>query len=114
MIFEAYDVVTVPFPFADRQRGIVRPALILTGHGSFGQHSAIAIVAMITSAKQSSWPFDVPITDLDSAGLSIPCLVRQKLNSVALALVERKIGTLADVDRKPVGTAVRHLLKDVI
>lgn len=114
MIFEPYDVVIVPFPFADRQRSIVRPALVLTGHGSFGQQSGIAIVAMITSASHSSWPFDVPITDLNSAGLSMPCLVRQKLNSVALALVERKIGTLADADRTSVGTAVRHLLKDVI
>ena len=114
MAFEPFDVVTLPFPFSDRQRAIVRPAIILTDHAAFGAHSGIALVAMVTSAKHSAWPYDVPITDLASAGLAMPCLVRQKLNSVAFELMDRKIGTIADVDRPPIRRALRQLLDNIL
>lgn len=110
MTYEPYDVVTMPFPFADSSQSIVRPAVILTDFAGFGQVSGIAIVAMITSAKRSHWPFDAPISDLDSAGLSMPCLVRQKLNSVAYSLMDRKIGVIAAPDRASVSAALRQLL----
>ena len=114
MIFDPFDVVILPFPFADRNEAVVRPAVILTGHAAFGQYSAAAIVAMITSARRSAWPLDVPITDLASAGLSVPCLVRAKLNSVDLRLIERKAGTLAPADRAATSAALRMLLGEAM
>ncbi len=110
MTFDPFDVVILPFPFADRNEAVVRPAVVLTGHAAFGQYSGTAIVAMITSARRSAWPLDVPITDLASAGLSVPCLVRAKLNSVDLRLIARKAGTIATIDRAAVGAALRQLL----
>ena len=68
-------------------------ALVLTSHAAFGARSGVALVAMITSAKNSDWPLNVAITDLTSAGLKMPCLVRAKLNAIDLALIARKIGT---------------------
>ena len=66
---------------------------MLTSHAAFGARSGVALVAMITSARNSDWPFDMAITDLTSARLKMPCLVRAKLNAVDLALMARKIGT---------------------
>lgn len=114
MTFEPFDVVTMPFPFSDRQHSIVRPAVVLTGHADFGVRTGIAIVAMITSAKHSAWPYDIPISDLASAGLTVPCLVRQKLNSVAFELIDRKIGVVADADRGSIGRSLRQLLGGVL
>ena len=64
-----------------------------------------ALVAIITSAKNSDWPFDVAITDLICAGLKLPCLVRTKLNAIDLPLIARKFGTLGAKDRRGVSAA---------
>lgn len=114
MTFEAFDVVTLPFPFAERDQIVVRPALVLTSHRAFGCQSGIAIVAMITSAKRSAWPFDVPIADLAAAGLRVPCVVRAKLNAIDYALIERKIGAAGATDRDAIAVALRGLLADVL
>jgi mRNA interferase MazF len=55
---------------------------------------------MITSAEQSSWPGDVPITDLDAAGLPSECLVRLKLFTLDHRLIVKRIGKLAMQDRE--------------
>jgi mRNA interferase MazF len=112
--YNAFDVITTPFPFADRNVSIVRPVVILTDYAAFGQRSGVAIVAMITSAKHSGWPFDVPISDLESAGLRVPCVVRAKLNAVAFNLMDRKIGSLSLTDRGAVGLALSGLFGGVL
>ena len=108
--FEPFDVVTMPFPFADKNKSIVRPAVILTDHMRFGALAGIAIVAMISSAKHSAWPYDVPVSDLQRAGLLMPCIIRMKLNAVDLKLMERKIGYLGDGDIERVKVALKSLL----
>jgi mRNA interferase MazF len=112
--YSPFDVVTTPFPFADRNASMVRPAVILTDYAVFGQRSGIAIVAMITTAKHSDWPFDVPISDLECAGLRLPCVVRAKLNAVAFNLMDRKIGSLAPADRVAIGQALAGLFGGVL
>jgi mRNA interferase MazF len=112
--FEPFEVVTLPFPFADRNETIIRPALVLTSHTTFGAHSGIALVAMITSAKRSTWPYDVVISDLLIAGLKVPCVVRTKINAVDLTLINRKIGTLGAEDRRAVRDALHGVLAGVL
>lgn len=112
--YSPFDVIITPFPFADRNASVVRPAVILTDYSAFGQRSGVAIVAMITSAKRSDWPFDVLISDLESAGLRLPCVVRAKLNSVAFNLMERKIGSIAPADRVAIRQAFAGLFAGVL
>ncbi len=112
--YSSFDIVVTPFPFADRNVSVVRPAVILSDYAAFGQQSGVAIVAMITSAKQSCWPFDVPISDLESAGLRMPCVVRAKLNSVAFNLMERKIGSVAPADRVAIRQALNGLFAGIL
>lgn len=76
--FATWDVVVVPFPFTDRQASKRRPALVLSSD-AFDSVTRHSVLAMITSAGQSSWPGDVRITDLDTAGLPADCMVRLKL-----------------------------------
>ena len=110
MTFDRFDVVVTPFPFADRATVVARPGVILSDWASFGSHTGVALVAMVTSARHSAWPMDVPVADLAAAGLSVPCLVRMKLNSIDASLMERRIGRLADVDAAAVKVALSHLL----
>lgn len=66
-----FDVVIVPFPFTDRPVVRRRPALVVSAT-EWNAASGHVVAAMITSARQSSWPSDVPLTELAAAGLSAP------------------------------------------
>ena len=108
MIFEAFDVVVVPFPFTDRAASRRRPAVALST-ASFGAEAGHSIFAMITTARQSSWPLDVAIDDLAAAGLSVSCFVRMKLFTLDHRLIVQKRGRLRGDDAMRVGEAIRHL-----
>jgi mRNA interferase MazF len=93
--FEPWDIVKLPFPSTDPPRAAAeyRPALVIAA-GRLEAAHGIIWVAMITSAEHEAWPSDVPITDLRSAGLPAPSLVRcAKIASVA-ARDATKIGVL--------------------
>ncbi len=65
---------------------------------------------MITSARQSSWPLDWPLEDLQAAGLPRPCLVRFKLFTLDERLVLGDLGALAAADRAGVSAQLGNLL----
>jgi len=109
--FEAFDVVVVSFPFADRAATKRRPALVLSDRAAFNASIGHVVLAMITSASHLDWPLDVTVSDLHAAGLSSPSVVRMKLFTLDERLILRKAGTLAAADRKAVAAALRKLLK---
>ncbi len=100
--FEAFDIVSVPFPFTDKDRTKKRPALILSDPSKFNRISGHSVMAMITSAKNQPWPLDASISDLASAGLPAPSLVRMKLFTLDNRLVLSKLGSLSEKDRNSV------------
>ena len=110
MTFEAFDVVVVPFPFTDRATTKRRPALVLSDAEGFNRKVGQAVMAMITSAKNSDWPLDIEIRDLDAAGLPSASIVRMKLFTLDEQFIIRKAGKLAGEDRTRVTEALRKLL----
>ncbi len=109
-IFDRFDVVVVPFPFTDKAAVKRRPALVLSESKAFNQRTGHSVMAMITSAMENSWPHDVVLTDLKSAGLNVPCVVRFKLFTMDNRLVLRKAGKLAKPDKEAVDHAMRAAL----
>lgn len=110
VIFNAFDVVVVPFPFTDRATTKRRPALILSNAQIFNQKVGQSVLAMITSAKNSDWSLDIEIQDLDSAGLTSPSIVRMKLFTLDEQLIIRKAGKLTPTDQNKVTEALHQLL----
>jgi mRNA interferase MazF len=107
--FTAFDVVIVPFPFADRLAEKRRPALIISGP-KLAPYDLIW-VAMITSAENEPWPGDVPISDLDRAGLPAPSVVRPvKIACIDPARIERRAGRLDKVAARTVAQRLRGYL----
>ncbi len=102
MAYERFDVVAVPFPFTDSARQKRRPALVLSDREAFNDPVGHSVMAMITSAKNPPWPLDVRLADLASAGLPAPSVVRMKLFTLDHRFVVRKLGALAQVDRRAV------------
>jgi hypothetical protein len=64
--YVAFDVVVVPFPYADRLAEKRRPALVISSRKLVPY--GLIWLAMITSADNVSWPCDVAIDDLEQAG----------------------------------------------
>lgn len=108
--FEAFDVVVVPFPFTDRSTTKRRPALVLSDSTAFNKKVGQSVLAMITSARNSDWPLDVEIEDLDSAGLPSASVVRMKLFTLDDQLVIRQAGALAENDRRTLVATLFQLL----
>lgn len=110
MTYEKYDVVIVPFPFADSSAQKRRPALVLSGCAAFNEKVGHSVMAMITSEKNAPWPLDVKIGGLAAAGLSAPSVVRMKLFTLDHHFVAAKAGVLSEADRVKVDDALNVLL----
>ncbi|MEO6625064.1 MAG: type II toxin-antitoxin system PemK/MazF family toxin [Burkholderiaceae bacterium] len=104
-----FDIVVVPFPFTDRNSSKRRPALVLSSAG-FNQATGHSVLAMITSADQSSWLGDLTISILRPTGLPQPCLVRMKLFTLDRRLIVRIAGNLSQGDRKRLKASWADLL----
>lgn len=94
-----------------RQRQKKRPALVLSEQGLFGAQSGHTVMAMITSAKNTSWPLDVQIDDRIAAGLTAPSIIRMKLFTLDNRFIIRNAGHLAKPDIRKFKDAFRQLLK---
>ncbi len=106
---ELFDVVVVPFPFTDRASTKRRPAIVIST-GTFNKAQSNSVLAMITSAEQSEWLGDCPISDLKAAGLINDCVIRLKLFTLDHRLIIRKAGTLSSADQKQLKTKWKGLL----
>jgi mRNA interferase MazF len=114
VIFERFMVVRVPFPFTDRDATKNRPALVLSAATGFNTPAGHSVMAMITSTGNPPWPLDCAITDLGSAGLPAPSLVRFKLFTLDHRLVRGALGRLAPEDARTVTLALDRLFADEI
>lgn len=107
--FDAFHIVVVPFPYADRLAEKRRPALVISNR-KLAAHGLIW-VAMITSADNEAWPGDVAITDLKRAGLPAPSVVRPaKIACIEPARIERRAGRLDKTAAKLVAQRLRGFL----
>jgi mRNA interferase MazF len=65
---------------------------------------------MITSASNRRWSGDVPVSDLDRAGLPAPSVVRTAKIATLEADAASRIGYLEEADRQKVSEKIRRLL----
>lgn len=110
MDYDRFDVVIVPFPFTDKVQEKRRPALVVSSRAAFGRRAGHSVMAMITSAQNPPWPLDVPISDLEVAGLPAPSIVRMKLFTLDHRFIIARRGKLSEKDRKAVSRALRSAL----
>ncbi len=110
--YDRFDVVVVPFPFTDSAASKRRPALVLSNAAEFNLPAGHSVMAMITSAENSTWPLDALISDSSAAGLTAASLVRMKLFTLDNRYVLRRIGQLAATDRKAVEVSLMALLTE--
>ena len=108
--YKQFDVIIVPFPYSDSPKSKHRPALVLSGSDAFDGKVEHSVCAMITSAKNKSWPLDVEITNLKASGLPVPSVVRMKIFTIDHQIIKEKIGELAAKDRALVTKSLQTVI----
>lgn len=111
--FEVWDIVKVPFPYTDRPVRQRRPGLVIAA-GELEEAHGLLWLAMITSAANRGWPGDVAVSDLKTAGLPIPSIVRPAKMATIDARDADRLGTLPLADRAAVGQSLKRLLAAVL
>ena len=101
MIYNKFDVVKVSFPFTDKAAAKKRPTLVISS-SEYQSNYNHCILAMITSAKQTSWQDDIVIENLQTAGLPSPSKIRLKIFSLDCDLILGKLGYLAGEDKEAI------------
>jgi mRNA interferase MazF len=104
-IFKPWTVVEVPFPFIDKNFSKKRKALVVCTK-AYQKETGACVLAMITSAENSSWSNDIKIEKFALAGLKKPCVVRLKIFTIESTLILREVGTLQERDVKHVRDAI--------
>jgi len=109
MNYASFDIVVVPFPYADRLAEKSRPTLVVSAPALQKQYGLVWLM-MITSADNPAWDCDVAISDLKLAGLPAPSVVRPaKIATVDATRILRRIGKLSAKDAKKVKETLREL-----
>ncbi|MEW6268474.1 MAG: type II toxin-antitoxin system PemK/MazF family toxin [Thermodesulfobacteriota bacterium] len=106
MIYEPWSVVVVPFPFIDRRQVKRRPTVVLSP-APFQEGHRCSVLGMITDARNPPWPTDVPLTDVEAAGLRLPSVFRCKIFTLDSGLILSQIGELSVRDRRAVKRVLR-------
>ena len=109
-VFDAWDVVKVPFPYADRPVRQRRPALVVAANGI--QHErGLLWVLMITSEGNRPWPGDVRLGEgFAAAGLPAPSMVRTLKIATIEASVADRLGAVSPATLDAVRVEVKKLL----
>ena len=110
---EPLDVVAVPFPFVERFTVRQRPVAVIAAPPSDDRYPLLWVM-MITSALNRPWPGDLLITDLESAGLRRPCLIRTaKIAAIENTAIDQW-GRLATKDAAALREALRRMLQPLL
>ena len=104
-----WDIVKVPFPYADRPVRQYRPGLVVA-IPAIGDRRALLWVLMITSAENRGWPGDVALSDLVRAGLPVASVIRTEKIAAIDAKDVPLIGKLGEPDIALVKECLRRHL----
>jgi len=108
LIYNKFNLITVPFPFTDRDKKKLRPALIIS-NTEYQEVNKHIVLLMVTSAKHNAWKYDIPITCLEEAGLKAASIIRFKMFSIDERIIVKKIGALSLIDSEQVEKAIRNI-----
>lgn len=107
MICNAFEVIVIPFPFADSADVKMRPAVVIS-RPEFNE-SGLTTTLMITSAMHTPVPGDVRL-DHVAAGLPKPSIARMKVFTVDNRFIRARVGQVSREDQRSIVRELRKYL----
>jgi mRNA interferase MazF len=105
-----WDVIVLPFPYADRLAEKRRPAVIVSRPWLAEAHGVVWAV-MITSADNAGWKSDIPIADAAAIGLRNPSIIRPvKVATADVARIIRIAGRLGERERDALAGRLQEIV----
>lgn len=109
-----FDVILVPFPFADLKSTKRRPCLVLATFRPRTMRDHLIVCMMTSQVDGPRFPFDEAVRDLESAGLPKPTLIRlAKMVTVDSSIVVKKLGTLSLKDKRKIKDQFKSLFEAI-
>ena len=106
-VYKPGDVVLVRFPFTDLASAKKRPALVLSP-AVFASRYGDVVVLALTSQKQNDTA--LRLKRWREAGLPKPTWIKPLIGTLTARLIVRRLGKLAEEDRKKAPQALRLLI----
>jgi mRNA interferase MazF len=104
------DVVLVPFPFTDQTTKKMRPAAVVSST-KYNQKRPDIVLMAITSQTAPPLSFgDLHLVHWNEAGLLKPSLIKPIFASIEKTLILRKLGRIAEGDRRLLQANLEKLL----
>jgi len=105
-----WDVVVLPFPYADRLAEKRRPAVVVS-KPSLAKEHGIIWVAMITSASNAGWKCDIAVEESPATGLTAPSVIRPwKLATVDASRIVRIVGRISTGEQARLSQTLRETI----
>jgi len=106
--YSRWDIIKVPFPFAEGAGDKRRPALIVSTEILSKEHRLYWLI-MITSVIDPKWEGDIEIKDYSGAGLPVRSIIRTA--KIATLQEDRILGHIGRLGRKESKQVVTQLNK---
>lgn len=110
-----FEVVLVPFPFADSTSNKKRPCLVLSTFRPKSMREHVILAMMTSRIQPPNFPHDIILNDFEEAGLPKPTLVRlSKIVTLDSHLVLKKLGKLTKRDQVALKARFKALFAGLI
>ena len=109
------EILLLDFPYTDGAGASRRPALVLldTGDNDVLDTGDNDVVVSRVTGQPARDQYDIEVNDLGSAGLRLQSIVRlHKLATLKKRLVQRRLGSLSEVDQNRVRQALGGMWTD--
>ncbi len=104
------DVVLVPFPFTDQSGSKKRPAVVVSTDRYHRERPDLILLPITSQVTSVSRFGDVPVSNVQVAGLLRRGIIKPVLLTMEASLVLRTLGRLHDDDQR----TLRHALAQII
>jgi len=108
--YEFGDLVLVPFPFTDQSTAKRRPAAVVSSPAYHRERRDLIILAVTSQMRPGAGVGEVAVARWKEAGLLKPSVLKPVLATIERRLVLRKLGRLADQDRRTLREVLAAIL----